>query len=247
MREDASDQADGPHAGHWVGATHWSWIASASEGDSTQASAALEKLCEMYWFPLYAYIRRKGYGPDEAQDLTQEFFARFLQSQILARADRRKGKFRSFLLASMEHFLTNEWRRSQAAKRCPAGVIRLDDAAENRYALEPSSDLTPERLYERQWALNLFETALLRLREQYAKDGRVGLYEGLKQFLSTEPREGDYAGIGDRLSMSVAAVSTAVHRLRHRYRELVRDEIARTVSSQDELEEEIRSLLTALG
>ncbi len=222
-------------------------LSAGSEG-SPQAAAAMEELCRKYWFPLYSFIRRKGYEWQEAQDLTQEFFARLLQHNWLSRADRQKGRFRSFLLGALNHFLANEWRRNSAAKRGGGRpVISLDDTAETRYRVEPVSNLSPERLYERRWALNLFERALGLLRMKYAAAGKERLYEELKQFLSDDSAEGDYRRVGEKLGLSSGAVATAVHRLRQQYRELVRQEVAQTVADPAEIETELRALLEALS
>ncbi|HEY5913285.1 MAG TPA: sigma factor [Verrucomicrobiae bacterium] len=234
-------------AAEWVGATHWSWIVSASEQDSPEARAALEKLCQMYWFPLYAYVRRKGHDPAEAQDLAQEFFARILRDGFFAKADPQKGKFRCFLLSSLNHFLANEWRRAHAAKRSARVIVSLDDTAERAYATELTSQLTPEKVYEKRWALSLFDRALDRLRVQFSRGGKAEIYENLKEFLSREPIDGEYGRLAARLQMTNGAIAASVHRLRQRYRELVREEIAQTVGSAHDVEDELRSLLAALN
>ena len=228
--------------------THWSVVISAGQGTSLQSAEALERLCRTYWFPLYAYVRRRGYDAEEAKDLTQEFFLRLLQKQYLAHADHSKGHFRSFLLTALNHFLANDWRRAQAAKRGGGQpVISLDDpAAESRYALEPLSDLTPEKIYERRWALTLLDQALGRLGAEFAAAGRGPQFERLRGFLTTELGESRYAAVAAELGMTADAVGVAVHRLRHRYRELVREEIAHTVASPAEVEDEIRWLFAAL-
>lgn len=232
----------------WFKTTHWSVVQDASGGDPAQAGAALATLCQTYWYPLYTYVRRLGHGPEDAQDLTQEFFARLLEKQWLAQVDANRGRFRSFLLTALKHFLANEWRRTQAAKRGGGQrLLSLDDTAEALYAQEPASDLTPEKLYERRWALRLFERALVRLEQDYQTAGRQDVYQALKEFLSAEAKCGEYAQVGERLGMTRGAVAAGVHRLRQRYRELVRDEIAQTVTHAAELEDEMRSLLAALG
>jgi RNA polymerase sigma-70 factor (ECF subfamily) len=208
----------------------------------------LEELCRAYWYPLYAYVRRRGHSVQEAQDLTQEFFARLIEEQWLAEADARKGRFRTFLLTALNHFLAKEWRRSQAAKRGGGKVlISLDDTAEARYAQEPASHLTPETIYERRWALSLFDRALSRLRSQYVAAGKSRPFDLLKQYLSTEAADGEYAALALELEMSAGAVAAAVHRLRQHYRELVREEVAQTVESPADVEDEVRSLLAALN
>lgn len=228
--------------------THWSVVILAGQEASPRAAESLEKLCRAYWFPLYAYVRRHGHTPEEAKDLTQEFFARLIEKHWVADADRDKGRFRTFLLTALRRFLANEWRSAHAARRgggCT--LIPLDETAEARYAQELSTDLTPERTYERHWALSLFDQALARLRQEYGAAGKVQQYDALKEFLSAEPDEGDYARVGAQLQMSTGAVATAMCRLRQHYRALVREEIAHTVNSPDELEDEMRSLLAALA
>jgi RNA polymerase sigma factor (sigma-70 family) len=229
-------------------ATHWRVVLAAGHPGSPQSAHALNRLCRTYWYPLYAYVRRKGHSEPEAKDLTQEFFAQLLQNHLLARANPLKGKFRSYLLAAMDHFLANERRRAQTLKRGGGEIIRsLDDTAQMRYATEPITNLSPERAYERQWALSLFEQALHRLKEQYGASGRVKLYQCLKEFLSADPERGDYERVGLQLGMSQSAVAAAVYRLRQGYRELVREEVAQTVASPAEIEDELRGLLAALG
>jgi len=208
----------------------------------------MDELCRTYWYPLYAYIRRRGHSVEEAQDLTQEFFARLIEKHWLADADATKGRFRTFLLTALNRFLAKEWRRSHAAKRGGhRQVISLDDTAEARYVREPASNLTAEKIYERRWALSVFDRALGRLREEYEAAGRARLYESLKEFLCGDPRDGRYALLGVEFEMSTGAIATAVHRLRQHYRQLVREEIAQTVESPAEVENEMRSLLAALN
>jgi RNA polymerase sigma factor (sigma-70 family) len=229
--------------------THWSVVVSAGQQASPQAAESLEKLCRAYWFPLYAYARQRGHTPEDAQDLTQAFFLRLLQKQYLAHADRDKGRFRSFLLTALNHFLTNDWRRAEAVKRGSGQPpISLDDTrAEDRYALEPLSDLTPERLYERHWALTLLDQALARLRAESAAAGQTRQFNRLKGFLTTQAAESSYAAVAAELGMTSGAVGKLIYRLRHRYRELVREEIAHTVASPAEVEDEIRWLFRAVG
>jgi RNA polymerase sigma factor (sigma-70 family) len=232
----------------WFKTTHWTAVFRAGRDDTPEAARALASLCEAYWPPLYSYARRLGHGPEDAEDLTQEFFARLLEKRWLADANPQRGRFRTFLLSAMNHFLANEFRRGQAIKRGGGKVIvSLDDTAEARYGNEATSDITPEELYERRYALSLFERALARLADRYASGGKSAVYEGLKDFLTTEARDGDYAQAGTRLGMTPGAVAVAVHRLREHYRDLVRDEIAQTVANPEDLEDELRSLLAALS
>ena len=234
--------------GGWFKTTHWTVVLEACRPNPVQADAALATLCQNYWLPIYTYVRRRGYGPEDAKDLTQGFFARLLEKQWLRQADPNRGKFRCFLLGAMNHFLANEWRRSQADRRGGGKtVVSLDDTAEAHYEAEVASNLTPEKLYERRWALSLFERALEQLEANYVGAGKGTIYDVLNGFLSTEASNGDYARAGAQLGMTPTAITTAVRRLRQRYRELVREEIVQTVTSPAEVEDEMRSLLAALG
>ncbi|HZR20421.1 MAG TPA: ECF-type sigma factor [Verrucomicrobiae bacterium] len=229
--------------------THWSVVLSAGEAESSAGQRALAWLCETYWYPLYVYVRRQGYGPDDAQDLTQEFFCRLLEKNYLRSIDRQKGKFRSFLLAAMEHFLAKHWRDSHRLKRGGGHLIlSLDErGAEECYQMEPFAGLTAEHLYERRWALTLIEQALRRLRQEFAAADRSALLEALQPFLSADRADLTYAQVGSRLDMSEGAVKVAVHRLRARYGELVREEIGKTVASPEEVDQELRYLIEVIG
>jgi RNA polymerase sigma-70 factor (ECF subfamily) len=249
MSSSSSERESGNCGAELFKTTHWSVVVLAGQQASPQAAESLEKLCRAYWFPLYAYVRRRGHAPEDAQDLTQEFFLRLLQKQYLAHADRNKGRFRSFLLSALNHFLANDWRRAQAVKRGGGQPpISLDDpTAESRYAQALLSDLTPEKLYERHWALTLLDHALGMLREEFAAAGQARQFNQLRGFLTTEAAESSYAAAAAELGITVGAVGGAVHRLRHRYRELVREEIAHTVASPGEVEDELRWLFRAVG
>ena len=229
--------------------THWSVVLAAGRDSSADARKALDQLCRVYWYPLYAYVRRSGHSPADAQDLTQEFFAHFLEKQHFRHADPQRGKFRNFLLTSLRNFLAHEWERSKAAKR-GGGHIHISwdqTSAEDRYGLEAVSELTPDKVFEQRWALALFQQALLRLRDECAADGKADLFAHLKGFLSDKPEEGAYAEAANALKMSTGAVTVAVHRLRQRYGELVREEIAHTVADPAEVQEELRYLVTLVG
>jgi RNA polymerase sigma-70 factor (ECF subfamily) len=242
-----SDMVDGPLATDPAFAeTQWS-IIRAARGDSDRAASALEQLCRRYWYPLYAFVRRRGHTAEDAQDLTQGFFARLLEKDWLDQVDPSKGKFRSFLLASMKHFLANARDHAQAVKRGGGRTtLSLDaDTAESRYANEPFDSLTPERIYDRRWALTLLEQVMASLREEYVLGGKQSLFEHLKPVLVAQAAP--YAEIGRDLKMSEGAVKVAAHRLRQRYREILRTQVAQTVASPEELEEELRDLLKALG
>lgn len=227
--------------------THWSVVVCAAQPTSPQAKEAMEVLCRTYWYPLYAHVRRRGYAAPEAQDLTQEFFVRLLSSPYLARANRARGRFRSYLLVALNHFLTDEWRRNQAAKRGGGqSLISLDaNTAESRYALELTSDLTPERLYERAWALTLLDQAMVKLKEECLADCKGLQFEQLESFLTNEATQSDCAATGARLGMTAGAVAVAIHRLRQRYRELVREAVTHVVADPAEVEDEIRWLFAA--
>ncbi len=228
--------------------TQWSVVASAGRGSTPEARTALATLCESYWFPLYAFVRREGCSADDAQDLIQAFFARLLEKKYLAAADPERGRFRSFLLAALKHFLANQRKRGRAQKRGGGrAAISLDfPAAEDRYRLEPADTLTPERLYEKRWALALLDRVLKRLRDELAAAGKLARFDHLKQFLTGEPEADSYRQIAGQLAMSEGAVKVAVHRLRRRYRELLEDEIAQTVAGPEEIEDERRALVAAV-
>ncbi len=228
--------------------TLWTIVIQAGRSDSTLARKALAQLCQTYWYPLYAFVRRQGYQAHDAQDLTQSFFARLLEKHSLGQVDREKGKFRSFLLASLKNFLANEWDKGQAQKRGgKQQVISLDhDSAESRYGLEPSHDLSPDKIFERRWALTLLEQVLANLREEYHADDKSDLFDQLKTTLTGESGSKPYATIAERLGMTEGAIKVAAHRLRHRYRELIRAEIAQTVSSAEDVDDELRHLLSVL-
>ncbi|MBI4324111.1 MAG: sigma-70 family RNA polymerase sigma factor [Chloroflexi bacterium] len=227
--------------------TRWSVVLEARHSPD-DASTALETLCRTYWYPLYAFVRRAGHDPHSAQDLTQEFFARFLAKNYLSDVSPEKGKFRSFLLAALKHFLADEWDKAQTAKRGGGQpLLSLDDAtAEARYRLEPSHDLTPDKIFDRRWALTLLEQVLTRLEAEFVDDGKKEMFEELQVFLLGKQSAAPYAQAASRLGMTEGAVKVAAHRLRRRYRELLRLEIAHTVESAGEIEGELRDLLAAL-
>jgi DNA-directed RNA polymerase specialized sigma24 family protein len=244
------DQTKATYAGRsQFTATHWSVVLAAGQPGSTECNLALETLCRTYWYPLYAYIRRRGHQPSDAQDLTQAFFARLLEKDYLRAVDRNKGKFRSFLLAALEHFLANEWRRASAQKRGGgATFLSLDnDSAEQQYLQAQCSGLSPEQLFEQQWATTLLEAVLRQLREEFAAAGKAPSFEELKVFLTGEKRAVSYAELAVKLQTTEAALKMAVSRLRKRYGELLRAEIASTVSKADEVDEELRALFAALS
>lgn len=249
MPSTASPSGSTPLPAATFALTHWSVVLAAGRTDSTHAHVALEKLCRTYWPPIYAFVRRQGHSPHDAQDLTQEFFARLLEQKSLADVDRAKGRFRSFLLAALKHFLANEWDKVRAQKRGGGQVLIPIDAQslETSCGLDPADQLTAERIFDRRWALTLLDQALTRLREDYVADGKTELFAQLKATLTEASRSVPYAEIAARLGLSEGAVKVAVHRLRGRYREVIRAEIAETVASSAEVEEEIRALFAALA
>ena len=232
----------------WFATTHWSVVLNAGDSVSPQAGAALNDLCKSYWYPLYAYVRRRGDSPETAKDLTQEFFAQLLAKRLLAGVDPNKGRFRSWLLGVMNHFLAHEWSKVTAQKRGGGrAIFSLDETdPEDRYRLEPIDERNPEKIFERRWALTLLDRAARRLREEYTAAGKDILYTGLKDFVSTDGTAVSYDEAALLLGLSTSAVKSAIHRLRQRYQELVRDEIAQTVSSAAEVDEEIRYLLAVI-
>lgn len=229
--------------------THWSLVVAAGDRASPQSQQALAALCSAYWYPLYAYVRRRGHDAHQAQDLTQGFFTRLLEKDFLQVVDREKGKFRSFLLAAFQHFLANEYDRVRAKKRGGGRRhLSLDfAAAESRYGLEPSHRLTPERLFERRWALVLLDQVLARLREEFVQTEKARVFDALKVYLMWDQKAVPYRQVAKELAMKEGAVKVAVHRLRRRYRDMLRDEIARTVHEPGQIEEEIQDLFAALG
>ena len=224
-------------------------VLEAAQSEPAKAQESLTRLCQTYWYPLYAFVRRQGHGPHDAQDLTQEFFARLLRSHYLAAADRRRGKFRSFLLASMKHFLMHEWEKGRAQKRGGGQpFVSLDaDDGEARYGQEAADHLTADRFYDRRWALTLLEQVIEQLRRDYERAGKANLFQELKPALTGEGCLAPYAELAQRLGMSEGAVKVAVHRLRQRYGELLRRALADTVTSPEEVEEELRYLFEVLG
>jgi RNA polymerase sigma-70 factor (ECF subfamily) len=227
--------------------TSWSLIATAGR-DSSESADALGALCAAYWMPVYAFIRRKRYSREESEDLSQAFFARMLEHGTLLDARRERGRFRSFLLASVTHFLANEWDRSQTRKRGgDYTTLSFDfEYGEETYHREPHHELTPEALFARQWATALLARVLGGLGDEYERKGRGAQFQMLKAFLTGDQDRGAYHQVAEELGMSDASVRTAVHRLRHRYGELLRQEIAATVVDAEEVDDEIRFLLAAL-
>jgi RNA polymerase sigma factor (sigma-70 family) len=228
--------------------TRWSLVVAAGQRDLPESDAALATLCRLYWYPLFAYARRHSSGFEDAQDLTQEFFARLLEKDYLRQADQRRGRFRSFLLTAFKHFLANELERAQAQKRGGGRkLLPLDfQSGERRYLSEPSHEATAETVFDRGWALTLLEQALSRLREEQASAGKERLFERLKGTLTGADPSRPYAELADELGTSTESIKVMVHRLRRRYSELLRAEIAQTVTTAEEVEDELRDLFAAV-
>jgi RNA polymerase sigma-70 factor (ECF subfamily) len=229
--------------------THWSVVLAAGERDTPRAAAALEELCRAYWYPLYGFVRRQGYSPEDAEDLTQQFFCRLLEKGHLAIADRERGKFRSFLLVSMKHFLMNEWKRAGRLKRGGDLTFLSFDVheAEERYAKEPVDNATPVDAYERQWAVALLEQVFSNLRLEYAASDKAQLFEVLKCSVWGDAQTASYAEMGRNLNLSEGAVKVAVHRLRQRFREVLRAQVGQTVARPEDIDEELRHLIGVLS
>ena len=247
MSSTETSSAGGSNA--WFVTTRWSVVLSAKNSDSERSSQALEALCRTYWYPLYAYARRCGHSPADAEDLTQGFFARLLEKDYLRSVAREKGRFRGFLLTSLKRFMANEWDRQHAAKRGGfAGIIPVDaEVAETRFTSDAAHHVPPDVLFDRQWAVTLLDRTLLTLSEEYVASGRARLFEHLRDCLARDESALSYAEIAARLNLTEAAVKMAVQRLRGRYREILRSEIAETVSTEAEIEEELRYLFSAFG
>jgi RNA polymerase sigma factor (sigma-70 family) len=229
--------------------THWSVVLAARGPATPQSRQALAALCEGYWYPLYAYVRRSGFAAEDAQDLTQAFFARLLEKEVLNWADPLRGRFRSFLLGSLKHFLANQRRAARALKRGGGSATLSFDfsTGERRLQLEPSHELTAERVYERRWALTLLERVLAAMRDEYAAAGKQALFDELERYLDGGCRDVAYREIAARLAMSEGAVKVAAHRLRRRYRDRLRHEVAQTVGDAADVEDELRALLRAVA
>jgi RNA polymerase sigma-70 factor (ECF subfamily) len=242
-REDSITPSTPPR--EYFATTRWTVVLAAGAQSTPQADVALEELCRSYWYPLYAYIRRHGHSKEDAEDLAQSFFARFLQRNYLEKLRSEHGKFRSFLLASLKHFLANEWDRTHRQKRGGAiAPLSLDwHGADTRYQIEPADNLTPDKIYDRAWAVTLLERVIGQLRDE--NNDNPALFAQLKPFLTMGRGEIPYAEAASATGLSEGAIRVAVHRLRRRYRELLRQEISQTLSDPAQVEEEMRTLFTA--
>jgi RNA polymerase sigma-70 factor (ECF subfamily) len=229
--------------------THWSVVLAAREGDESRASEAMETLCRTYWYPLYAYVRRQGRSPEDAQDLTQGFFAHLLARDFLKGLAKENGRFRGFLLAALKNFVTDQWDKARALKRGGGQpALSLDDSsAEARYRLEPADDLSADRLYERRWALTMLDRSLARLQEEFAAAGKTGLFAILQQFQGDQLSAATGAEAAARLGMPENTFKSHLHRFRRRYRELLCEEVAQTVATPADVAEELRHLKSVLA
>ena len=248
MRETDQEVSSRPTSGQFT-TTHWSVVLAARDDESPRAADALAQLCSTYWYPLYAFIRRQGHDSDHAQDLTQEFFARLLEQNFLAAVRQERGKFRWFLLATVKRFLANEWNRDHAVKRGGGHtVVSLDEeTAEGRYRYEVADHATADKLFDQNWAMTALEQARERLHHEYRTSDRAELFDQLKVFLSGDRAPISHAEAGALLGMNEGAVKVAVHRLRQRYRNCLREQIAQTVSTPAEVDEEIRQLFAVFA
>ncbi len=251
MTDEHSDKTKNPPGGNRVFATtQWSLVVAAAKNDSVSGSKeALEQLCENYWYPLYAYVRRRGFSPDESSDLTQAFFAQFLEKNSIEHADPERGKFRTFLLTSLKNFISNQWRSEQALKRGGhLKKISLEiSRGEEKYALEPVDETTAEKLFDRRWAMTLLSAAFDKLQSEYAQNGKQELFDQIKPYLVGNNDNVPYRQVAESAGITENAVKVSVHRLRKRCGLLLREEIAQTVNSEDEVDEELREMSATLG
>jgi RNA polymerase sigma-70 factor (ECF subfamily) len=251
---DAFDPQPPPAGNRRFETTRWTLVTAAGKTGTPEARRALGDLCRLYWYPLYAFVRRRGYNADDALDLTQGFFTRLIDKNDLAAADPARGRFRAWLLASMKHYLANEWDKATAAKRGGGrAVFSFDidpDDAERRYRHEPAHAVTPERVFDRRWALTLLEQALAALAVESDLEGKGELFEALRPTLTADGRDAadeSYRDLAARLGTSEGAIKVAAHRLRRRYRDLLREHIAETVEEPGDVDDEIRDLFAALA
>jgi RNA polymerase sigma-70 factor (ECF subfamily) len=249
MAGPASDPTSTPNPRDVFVTTRWTMVLSAGRKSSPHSERALAELCQTYWYPLYAFVRRQGKTKEDAEDLVQTFFARFLEKNYLEGLAAERGKFRAFLLAALKHFLANEWDRAQAQKR-GGGAEHLSlnwQDADERFHLDPPDPTNPERLFDREWALAMLDRVITRLADECARDGKAELFTQAKGFLTVGSAAIPYGEAAQQLGVDEGALRVTVHRLRKRYRELLRDEIAQTLAEPGQVDEELRSLLAALA
>jgi RNA polymerase sigma-70 factor (ECF subfamily) len=222
---------------------------AAGRSDTTRARAALDELCQLYWYPLYAYVRRRGSGPEDAEDLTQEFFRTLLEKEYIKAADREKGRFRTFLLVALQRFLANDWDRARAQKRGGRSEhVSLDtSSAETQYQVEVASAVSPEQIYDRRWALALLGKTMARLRAEFVASGKQDEFDQIKECLTADRGSLDYGALAERTGQSEGTLRVGIHRLRKRFREIFREEVAQTVATPTEIDAEMRHLMTALA
>ena len=240
-----ADAADERPVGSVFNTTHWSVVVAAGEEGSEQAALALSKLCQTYWFPVYAFIRKRGHSPEQSQDFTQEFFAVFLEKNYVTKAARDRGRFRAFLMSSVQNFLHNQYDKAQTQKRGGGQkLLSLDyDKAEERYRIEPVEESDPATIFEQQWAATLLDEALNRLRDEFGAEGRVGLFENLEAHLWGDVESIPYADLAQKSGLTEGNIKKIAHRMRQRCRELLREEIAQTVAMPGEVDDEIQHLM----
>ncbi len=229
--------------------TRWTVVLAAGQHAGPQSTAALEELCHTYWYPLYAYVRRRGYGKEDAEDLVQAFFARFLEKNYLAGLDAERGRFRAFLLASLKHFLINEWKKTQRQKRGGGELpLSLDwETADTKFQVAATNEPSPDKAFDREWALALLAKVIERLQQECEAEGKGKVFEQLKTFLMAGKAESAQSEVAKVLDMEEGAVRVAVHRLRKRYRVLLRDEIVQTLADESMVDEELRALFGAFA
>jgi RNA polymerase sigma-70 factor (ECF subfamily) len=246
---DHAPTESGPAQSPIFATTHWSVVLEAGEQSSPQSEMALTRLCKTYWLPVYAFIRKRGHSPEQAQDLTQAFFANFLEKQHVTKANRDRGRFRCFLMTSVENFLRNENDRARAQKRGGGRqLLSLDEQdAEARYLCEPTAESDPAKAFEQRWAATLLETVLTRLQAEFGATGRTELFEALQAHLWGDADSTPYPELAERFGLTLANVKVTAHRLRQRYRELLREEIAHTVALPGQIDDELRHLMQVVS
>lgn len=245
----SSDCASSSAPGDIFATTHWTVVLAAGRRHTPQADRALEELCRTYWFPLYAYVRRRGHAKADAEDLTQAFFTKLLAKNFLAGVGSEKGKFRAFLLAALKHFLANEWDKAQAQKRGGgAAHLSLDwQTADTKFQVAAANEPSPDKAFDREWALALLAKVIERLQQECEADGKIKLFEQLKTFLTAGKADSAQAEVAKILDMEEGAVRVAIHRLRKRYRVLLRDEIAQTLADESQVDAEMQALFGAFA